>query len=224
MGEILRHEGVSLEGSDSRMVFRDLNWSLPPGGRARLHAPSGAGTSALLRLCAGLADPQEGRVILDEIPLSSHSFAHPFLKEGGIGWVPREKGLLDNLSLWANVALPLRFLRGHTRLRAEELAREWLEAGGLSARAQFRPHDLEPRERWLGALVRAAAVEPRLWLLDRPPSGLDQQGRAHASQILRKAAAKPETAFVIVGNADGGEIAAEDFHIENGQLVSRGTP
>ena len=116
MAELLRLEGVSLEGSDGRMVFQNLNWSLPPGGRVRLHAPSGAGTSALLRLCAGLADPQEGRVLLDEVSLSSHAFAHPFLKEGGIGWVPRDKGLLDNLSLWANVALPLRFLRGHTRV------------------------------------------------------------------------------------------------------------
>ena len=224
MAELLRLEGVSLEGSDGRKVFQNLNWSLPPGGRARLHAPSGAGTSALLRLCAGLADPQEGRVILDGVSLSAHAFAHPFLKEGGIGWVPRDKGLLDNLSLWANVALPLRFLRGHTRVRAEELAREWLEAGGLSARAQYRPHDLEPRERWLGTLVRTAAVEPRLWLLDRPPSGLDQWGRQHASQILRKAAAKTETAFVIASAADGGEIAAIDFHIERGQLVSRTTP
>jgi len=224
MADILRLEGVSLDGGDGRMVFRNLDWSLPPGGRARLHAPSGAGTSALLRLCAGLADPQEGRVILDEVPLSPHAFAHPFLKEGGVGWVPREKGLLDNLSLCANVALPLRFLRGHPRLRAEELAREWLEASGLSSRAQYRPHDLEPRERWLGALVRAAAIEPRLWLLDRPPSGLDQRGRAHASRILRKAAAKPETAFVIAGDADGGELATIHFQIENGQLVSRETP
>jgi ABC-type transporter Mla maintaining outer membrane lipid asymmetry ATPase subunit MlaF len=224
MAELLRLEGISLEGGDGRRVFRDLNWSLPPGGRARLHAPSGAGSSALLRLCAGLADPQEGRVILDGVSLSTHAFTHPFLREGGIGWVPREKGLLDNLSLLANVALPLRFLRGHPRLRAEELAREWLETSGLSARAQYRPHDLEPRERWLGALVRAAAIAPRLWLLDRPPSGLDQQGRAHASQILRKAAAKPETAFVIAGDADGGEIATVDFQIESGQLVRRETP
>lgn len=224
MGELLRFEGVSLESGEGRMVFRDLNWGLPPGGRARVHAPSGAGATALLRLCAGLDDPQEGQVILDEIPLTPFTFAHPFLKEGGIGWVPRDRGLLANLSLCANVALPLRFLRGHPRHRAEEIAQEWLEATGLSGRAQDRPHALEPCERWLGALVRAAATEPRLWLLDRPPSRLDQQERDHASRILREAAARPETTFVIAGDADGGEIAAKDFHIENGHIATGGIP
>lgn len=202
------------------MVFRNLNWSLPAGGRARVHAPSIAWTTALLRLCAGLDDPEEGRVILNETPLSPFDFAHPFLKDGGIGWVPREKGLLANLSLCANVALPLRFLRGYSRVRAEELARQWLEASGLSAQAEDRPHALEPRERWLGSLIRAAASEPRLWLLDHPPSRLDPRERADASRILREAAAKPDTAFVIAGDADGGEITAEDFHIESGQVTT----
>lgn len=224
MDDLLRLEGVSLESDEGRMVFRKLHWSLPPGGRARFHAPSTAVTSALLRLCAGLSDPQEGQVILNGIPFSPHAFGHPFLREGGIGWVPQERGLLSNLSLCANVALPLRFLRGHPRPRAEELAREWLEAAGLSARAQDRPHALEPRECWLGAVVRAAALEPRLWLLDRPPSGLTQRERAHASRILREAAAKPETAFLIAGDADGGEIAAMDFDIAKGPVGTGGTP
>jgi ABC-type ATPase involved in cell division len=224
MIELLRLEGVSLESSEGRLMFRNLNWSLRSGVCARIHASSTAWTTALLRLCAGLDDPQEGRVVLNEIPLSPFDFSHPFLKEGGIGWVPRDKGLLANLSLCANVALPLRFLRGYTRVRAEEVAREWLEANGLLAQAGDRPHALEPRERWLGSLIRAAASEPRLWLLDHPPSRLDQRERADASRILREAATRPGTAFVIAGDADGGELVAEDFHIEGGQLKSGGTP
>ena len=224
MADIVRIEGVSLESIEGRMVFQNLDWSLAAGGRARIYAPSGAGATALLRLCAGLADPQEGRVILDGVPLSPYAFGHPFLKQGGIGWIPKDGGLLVNQSLCANVALPLRFLRGHPRARAEEIAMAWLESAGLAAHACDRPHALEPVERWLGALVRAAASEASLWLLNQPPSSLDQRERSQVERILQHAGANPETAFVIVGNADGGHLEAMDFRIENGRVVSGGTP
>jgi len=223
MAELLRLEGVNLENAEGRSVFRNLDWSLPLGGRARVQAASGAGASALLRLCAGLAEPQQGSVFLDGVALTPHAFAHPFLKKGGIGWVPRNGGLQANLSLCANVALPLRFLRGHSRLRAEELAIEWLEATGLAGRAQDRPHALEPKERWMGALVRAAATEVDLWLVDQPPASLDPQERHHVSCLLRQAAENPNTAFLIIGDADGGEVAAIEFCIENGRIVPGGT-
>lgn len=222
MAEILRLEGVNLDNAEGRSIFQALEWSLEAGARARIHGAPGAGCSALLRLCAGLADPDDGRVILDGIPFSAYAFSHPFLKKGGLGWVPMEGGLLVNLSLCANVALPLRFLRGHSKPQAETTALEMLEAVGLAHRAQARPHVLEPRERWLGALARAAAVEPDLWLLDQPPSLLDSQDRARAGQLLRKAAAKPECSFVMVGQADGGVVDALDFRIENGRMVGGG--
>jgi len=222
MGDILRVEDVSLENAEGRLVFQHLDWSLPVGGCARIHGAPGVGTSTFLRLCAGLADPEEGRVLLDGVALSPYAFSHPFLKKGGIGWVPMEGGLLVNLSLAANVALPLRFLRGHSQVRAEEIALEWLEAAHLSSRAEARPHALEPRERWLGALVRTAAAEANLWLVDQPPPGLDLQARAQATRLLRNAAANPETSFVIAGNADAGELNATEFRIEQGRIVSGG--
>lgn len=222
MADLVRIEGVNLEGAEGRVVFQDLDWNLPLGGRARIHAPSGGGATALLRLCAGLADPRAGRVVLDGVPLTPHAFAHPFLKRGGIGWIPKEGGLLVNLNLLANVALPLRFLRGHTRARAEEIALAWLESIGLGARAFDRPHALEPWECWLGALVRAAAAEPNLWLLNLPPASLDPEARAHATRLLRLAAANPETSFIIIGGADDHEVEASEFRIKNGQVVRGG--
>lgn len=223
MANLVWIEGVSLVSRDGRQIFRNLDWNLPEGARMRIHASPGDGASALLRLCAGLADPDQGRVVLDGLPLGPHSFAHPFLKQGGIAWVPRDGGLLVNLSLRANVALPLRFLRGHTRLRADELAQGELEAAGLGLRAEDRPHALDPRERWLGALVRAKASEGRLWLVDVPPAPLDAQQRASAARLLGDAAATGGTSFVIIGQADGGAVAAEEFRIENGHLERGGS-
>lgn len=222
MAELIRIEGVALESREGRRVFEQLDWSLAPGGRARIHAAPGEGASAFLRLCAGLADPEQGTVSLDGTPLSAHGFGHPFLASGGLGWIPGEGGLLVNLSLQANLALPLRFLRGQSRAKAEETALLWLAGAGLASQAQLRPHALDPVERWLGALVRAAVSEPRLWLLDEPPSVLDAKERNTARRLIAEAAANRGTAFVIVGAADDGALEATEYRIADGRLEAGG--
>jgi predicted ABC-type transport system involved in lysophospholipase L1 biosynthesis ATPase subunit len=221
MAELLRFEAITLLNAEGRTVFRQLDWSLSVGGHAHIRATAGTGASALLRLCAGLANPQEGQVVLDGLPLGPHTFDHPFLKRGGIGWVPTEGGLLANLSLRANVALPLRFLRGHSRLRADEIAQAGLDQAGLGARTELRPHALEPRERWLGALVRAALTRPSLWLVDQPPSSLEPPERQSAERMVLEAAEHLGTAFVIVGG-DWVGLAGDEFHLEQGRLVPGG--
>lgn len=223
MAELLRFEAVTLHNREGRMVFQELNWSLPVGGRTHVHAAPGTGASALLRLCAGLAHPQEGRVILEGLPLGPYTYDHPFLKRGGIGWVPTDGGLLANLNLLANVALSLRFLRGHSQLRAKEIAQEGLDRAGLGGpQAELRPHALEPRERWLGALVRAAVTRPHLWLLDQPPGKLETREHQSAERFLFEAAENADTAFVIAGSKDWRGLVGEEFHLEQGRLVPGG--
>jgi len=202
------------------MVFHSLDWGLSTGGRAQLHAAPGTGASAFLRVCAGLAHPQEGNVYLDGQALGPYTFDHPFLKRGGIGWVPTEGGLLANLSLLANVALPLRFLRGHSRDRAETLAQKCLEQTGLAPRAGLRPHALEPRERWLGALARAAVTKPSLWLLDQPPGRLEALELQAAEGLLREAANDPAAAFLMAG--PDWKLGGAEFHLKEGRLVPGG--
>jgi predicted ABC-type transport system involved in lysophospholipase L1 biosynthesis ATPase subunit len=142
------------------------------------------------------------------------------LKRGGIGWVPTEGGLLANLSLLANVALPLRFLRGHSRDRAEALAQQCLERTGLASQAGLRPHALEPRDRWLGALARAAVTKPSLWLLDQPPGRLEALELHAAEGLLLEAAQDPATAFVVAG--PDWKLAGAEFHLKEGRLVPGG--
>jgi predicted ABC-type transport system involved in lysophospholipase L1 biosynthesis ATPase subunit len=222
MAELLRFEAVTLHNMEGRMVFQELDWSLPAGGRVQVQAAAGIGASALLRLAAGLAHPQAGRVILEGVPLGPYTFDHPFLKRGGLGWVPTEGGLLANLNLRANVALPLRFLRGHSQPRAEAMAQEHLDQAGLGAQADLRPHAVEPRERWLAALVRAFVTDPSLWLLDQPPGKLEARERQSAEHFLFQAAKNADTAFLIAGSKGWKGLTGQEFHLEQGRIVPGG--
>ena len=217
MAELLRLEALTLRNREGRTVFRDLELRLEAGERVHVQAAPGTGGTALLRLAAGLTQPQEGRVLLEGVALGPYTVDHPFLTGGGLGWVPTEGGLLANLSLSANVALPLRFLRGHSRVQAEEMALEGLERAGLGALAGLRPHALEPRERWMGALVRAALTRPRLWLLDKPPGRLEGPEWRRAEDMVRQT----EGAFLAVDEA-WKPLANAEYHLEQGRLLPGG--
>ncbi len=196
---LVAFEGVTLRAPGGRTVFERLDWQLPRGGRVRVAGGRGSGGTALLRLCAGLAHPAEGRVVLDGVPHDPLARSHPFLRRGALGWVPQGGGLVANLTLAENVALPLRFVGGVPRAEAEARAAEALDGLGLGGDADLRPHALSPGERQLGAMARSALMEAELWLMDRPLDALDEVGLERARRLLAGLPGPPATTFLFVG-------------------------
>lgn len=216
---ILRLEGVHLNAPEGRSVFEGLAWSLERGGRVRLAAPSGAGGTAFLRLCAGLAMPDQGEVWLDGHRLDPFAFSHPFLARGAMGWVPSGGGLLVNQTLLANLILPLRFARGMAQGEAENLGLEMLKRAGLFQHTAQRPHALEARERWLAALARAALSTPELWLVDDPPGDLDLGTIRAAQDLLGTSLAEPGVSAVFLGSGPWIPPEAHPWKLENGRIL-----
>lgn len=192
---VLAFQGITHSAGEGPGLLQGFDWSLEPGARVRL--PAGAETSALVRLAAGADHPAEGRVLLGGHPLGPHAFDHPFLRAGSLGWVSREGGLLVNQTLLANLMLPQVFVRLAGRQEAEAAAREALAGAGLGEAAERRPHLLDPRERWLGALLRAALLEPRLWLVEAPPAALTRSMKAAAAALLERSSS---AAFLFAGD------------------------
>ncbi|BDU73392.1 ATP-binding cassette domain-containing protein [Mesoterricola silvestris] len=220
---LLALEGVSLASPEGRVVFQDLDWKLDRGARWHLQGNQGTGATALLRLCAGLARPREGRVVLDGREIDLDALDHPFINAGDLGWVPTDGGLAVNLTLLDNVALPLRFSRKVGREEAREEALRWLERAGLGRSAASRPRLPADRACWMTALARAGAKGSRLWLVDRPAGGLDPESRKAAHAILEEAARDPETTLVLVGG-DWMEDLGAGLRIEDGRLATGSAP
>ena len=222
MPELLALEAVTLLAPEGRPVFRDLDWRLARGARFHAKGGTGGGCTALLRLCAGIAEPDQGRVVLDGAPLEP-GVQHPFLRRGLLGWVPSDGGLAVNLSLLQNVVLPLRFAQNLGRADAERTAMDWLEQAGLGARAHQRPAVPGDRESWVASLARAAAKGSRLWLVDRPAGGLDAASVQAAERILGQAAQDPEVTILQVGGAWMSSLGLE-LTISEGRVFSGGEP
>ena len=205
-GDVAAVDGISLSVRDGEFLV--------------LLGPSGCGKTTLLRIIAGLEKPTSGEVLIDgevvnEMPPRAR----------GIAMVFQSYGLYPHLTVWNNIAFPLR-TQGTPR---EEIRRkvEWA-AGllGIDHLAQRRPRQLSGGERQRVALARALVRDPTVFLLDEPLSNLDAKLRASARSELKAFQQKVRTATIYVTHDQveamgmGDRIAV----IDRGRLRQVGTP
>ena len=179
--DTVRLRGVGFGYADRPDVLRDVNLSLPQGSFHFLTGPSGAGKSSLLRLLTLAERPQSGRISLFGREVTD-------LPRGGVPAFRRRMGvvfqdfrLLDHLSAFENVALPLR-LTGQERARYAADVEEMLRWVGLGDRLSAPPPTLSGGEKQRLAIARAVITRPGLIVADEPTGSVDA---AMADKLLR---------------------------------------
>jgi phospholipid/cholesterol/gamma-HCH transport system ATP-binding protein len=156
-----------------REVFRSLSCRFPRGRISVVLGGSGSGKSTVLRLIGGLVRPQAGtiRVDGDDITRRSEREMYPVRKK--LGMMFQDGALLDSMTVFDNLAFPL---REHGAAREDEIAatvRTTLEAVGLSRVDDLLPGQLSGGMVKRVALARAIITRPIILLCDEPFSGLD---------------------------------------------------
>jgi len=125
-----------------------------------------------------------------------------------VGFAFASGGLLSNLSLRENVALPLRF-QGVPPAELRQRTEAALERLGLLAVADLRPHAVSAAARRHGNLARVLALQPDLVLLDEPLEGLDAEDRGIALELVQAWAADPACTLVIAAEASDAFVQLE---------------
>lgn len=169
-------------------VIAGLSFSVRKGEMVGIVGPSGSGKSTVLRLLAGLEEPERGRIAIDGMVVADErSVVAP--EKRGVGLVFQDYALFPHLNAENNIAFGLHRLR---RGRRAERTAEMLELVQLTEFAKRYPHELSGGQQQRVVLARALAPEPALLLLDEPFSNLDAglRGaiRSELEVILRKAA------------------------------------
>jgi len=163
---------VSMAFGD-RPVFTDLSCTFPAGGVSVVLGGSGSGKSTLLRLIAGLIRPQTGRIVVDGEDVTRCSERDLFRVRRQLGMLFQGGALLDSMTVFENVAFPL---REHTELDERTIADEVhdrLAAVGLHDVDGLLPGELSGGMVKRVALARAIIRSPAVLLCDEPFSGLD---------------------------------------------------
>src|SRR5690606_1336748 len=166
-------------------AVRDVSLQVRRGDVLGLVGKSGAGKSTLLRTMNLLERPDSGTVTIDGLELTSLDKRRLRVARQSIGMIFQQFNLLQNATVFDNVAFPLRIHRGHAKAEVAERVRECLEIVGLVDKSQSYPAQLSGGQKQRVAIARALAPRPAVLLCDEPTSALDSETTRSVLDTLR---------------------------------------
>jgi putative ABC transport system ATP-binding protein len=208
-------------GELRRHILRDVDAVVPAGQIVIVSGPSGSGKTTLLTLIGALRSVQEGSVRILGRELAGARKRTLEAVRQQIGFVFQAHNLVLALTALQNVELGLR-VQGRRGVRERRrVAREMLDAVGLSEHHQKRPEELSGGQRQRVAIARALAAEPKLILADEPTASLDKaSGRDVVDRMQRLAREQGATILLVTHDNRILDIADRIVHLEDGELSS----
>ena len=178
---MIRFSNLALKYDRGAEIIADVSFHLRPGSFHFLTGPSGAGKTTLLRLLFMSLHPSRGQIHLFGQDVSRITSAKRAQLRRRIGIVFQDFRLLDHLTTWENVALPLRVV-GKNYEDYQEDVTDLLQWVGLGDRMHAYPSVLSGGEKQRAAIARAVIGKPELLLADEPTGNVDPQ---MARRLLR---------------------------------------
>lgn len=204
-GVAVRLEGVSKRFEQVIAVDR-CSLDIAAGGFVTVLGPSGSGKTTLLNLIAGFLAPDEGEILFGGVPVS----AVPPHKRG-IGMVFQSYALFPHMSVFDNVAFPLRMRTDADAARRSDRVRSVLEMARLSEVAGRRPAELSGGQKQRVAMARALVSRPPLLLLDEPLSALDKNLREELQVEIKSLHRQAGSTFICVTHDQQEALAMSDL-------------
>ena len=213
-------------GYGERVILDDISLSVPRGKVTALMGASGGGKTTILRLIGGQNRAQSGELLFDGQDVGKFDQKALYAARRRMGMLFQFGALFADLSVFENVAFPL---REHTDL-PEALIRDIvlmkLNAVGLRGARDLMPSDLSGGMARRIALARAIALDPELVMYDEPFSGLDPISLGTAARLIRQLNDSMGLTSIFVSHELEQTFAIADHVIilANGKIATQGTP
>ena len=213
-------------GYSDRVILEDVSLSIPRGKVTALMGASGGGKTTILRLIGGQNRAQSGELLFDGADVTSMDQEALYAARRRMGMLFQFGALFADLSVFENVAFPL---REHTNL-PEALIRDIvlmkLNAVGLRGARDLMPSEISGGMARRIALARAIALDPELVMYDEPFSGLDPISLGTAARLIRSLNDTMGLTSVFVSHELEQTFAIADHVIilANGKVAVEGTP
>ncbi|WP_194439460.1 phospholipid ABC transporter ATP-binding protein MlaF [Vibrio fluminensis] len=209
-----------------RVIFDNVNLHVPKGKVTAIMGPSGIGKTTLLRLIGGQLAPDSGEVLFDGLDIPKLSRRKLYQVRKKMSMLFQSGALFTDLTVFDNVAFPL---REHTQLD-EELIRTLvllkLEAVGLRGAAELMPSELSGGMARRAALARAIALDPELIMYDEPFVGQDPITMGVLVELIRNLNQALGVTSVVVSHDVPEVMSIADwvYILANGRIIASGTP
>jgi phospholipid/cholesterol/gamma-HCH transport system ATP-binding protein len=222
---IIRISNVGFHRGD-KVVLDDVSMDIGRGSIVAIMGPSGVGKTTILRLISGQLQPSNGCIEVNGKQVSSLSRRELYECRKDIGVLLQNGALFTDLTVFENVATPL---REHTDLSEEEISERVLtklESVGLAGTEDLMPHSLSGGMARRVALARAVILNPKIVLFDEPMTGLDPIAMSTVSRLIRETNDQLGLTSVIVTHnvAQMKKLVDYCFILASAKLIAEGTP
>ncbi|MCR5178963.1 MAG: ABC transporter ATP-binding protein [Lachnospiraceae bacterium] len=204
---------------DGFRASRDINIGIEKGSLTALLGPSGSGKTTILRMIAGLENPDSGDIFIDGVRVNDIAPS-----ERGIGFVFQNYALFRYMTVFDNIAYGLK-IRKQPKEEIKKRVTELIELTGLTGMEKRYPNQLSGGQRQRVAFARALAPNPHLLLLDEPFAAIDAKVRHELRMWLRDMIHKVgiTSIFVTHDQDEAVEVASQIIVTNNGRVEQTGT-
>ncbi|SCK17150.1 ABC transporter ATP-binding protein [Vogesella sp. LIG4] len=211
---------------NDRPILQDVSLSIPRGKLIAIMGGSGSGKTTLLRLISGQIRAQHGEVLVDGHDVGRMGNAELYQHRRRMGMLFQFGALFTDLSVFDNVAFPLRELTRLPESVIRDLVLLKLAAVGLRGTEGLMPAELSGGMARRIALARAIALDPQLMLYDEPFTGLDPISLGTIALLIKKLNDALGTTSIMVTHDVHKSLDIVDYvyFVANGRIVAEGTP
>jgi len=208
-------------GYEDLQVLNQVSFTLQPGEIGCMLGPSGCGKTTVLRAIAGFEPAWRGRILIDDVEVSSRKVYLPPEKRN-IGMVFQDFALFPHLRVEDNVRFGL---KGLSRQEQQTRVQEMLAIVGMPAYAQAYPHQLSGGQQQRVALARALAPRPSILLLDEPFSNMDVELREQLAREVRSILKQENNTAILVTHDQNEAFAMADqiCVMNEGSILQQGS-
>lgn len=219
-------QGLHFSYTKRRKILSGIDLAVHPGRVVAIMGGSGSGKTTLLRTISGQLRPSTGEVRVGGRRVDLMDRAALYRMRRDIGMLFQFGGLFTDMSVFDNVAFPLREHTDLPEFIIRDLALLKLQAVGLRAAASLYPSEISGGMARRVALARAVALDPRLILYDEPFAGLDPVSLTVIAELIRRLNDALGASSVIVTHdvAESFSIVDYVYLMWEGRIVSEGAP
>ncbi|HKV03215.1 MAG TPA: ABC transporter ATP-binding protein [Ktedonobacteraceae bacterium] len=183
-------------GREHIEILKGISFQILSGEFVSIVGPSGSGKSTLLGIIAGLDNPTNGQVLIDDVDITRMTESRlAAVRNSKIGMVFQAFNLIPTLTAQENVEVPL-YVGKHPGSPSTR-ARELLTLVGLAHRLNHRPNQLSGGEQQRVAIARALAADPALVIADEPTGNLDARNGENVLKLITELRTQTGKTFII---------------------------